>query len=120
MGWIFSKVPVVDGFAFPHVTKRLNVAGRDVTSHLCDLLLRRGYAFNRTADFRTVQDMKVRGACASSASRPHCRRGVSYHRPRQMEPSVNKKAVGSSRNVVENKRFQCVYVLSNRAREFHV
>jgi actin-related protein len=51
---------VVDGFAFPHVTKRLNVAGRHVTSHLCDLLLRRGYAFNRTADFRTVQDMKVR------------------------------------------------------------
>jgi len=51
-------VPVVDGFAFPHVTKRLNVAGRHVTSHLCDLLLRRGYAFNRTADFRTVQDMK--------------------------------------------------------------
>eukprot|EP00976_Prorocentrum_cordatum_P105290 1194216-Prorocentrum_minimum.AAC.1 len=51
-------VPVVDGFAFPHVTKRLNVAGRHVTTYMVDLLLRRGYAFNRTADFRTVQDMK--------------------------------------------------------------
>mmetsp|Transcript_21478 Transcript_21478/g.29855 ORF Transcript_21478/g.29855 Transcript_21478/m.29855 type:complete len:393 (-) Transcript_21478:228-1406(-) len=51
-------VPVVDGFAFPHVTKRLNVAGRHITTYLVDLLLRRGYAFNRSADFWTVQDMK--------------------------------------------------------------
>ena len=51
-------VPVVDGYAFPHLTKRLNVAGRHVTSHLVDLLQRRGYAFNRSADAETVRCVK--------------------------------------------------------------
>lgn len=49
---------VIDGFSYPHLTKRLNVAGRHVTTHLVELLLRRGYAFNRSADFDTVRQMK--------------------------------------------------------------
>ena len=51
-------VPVVDGYSFPHLTKRLNVAGRHVTSHLVDLLQRRGYALNRSADAETVRCVK--------------------------------------------------------------
>jgi actin-related protein 2 len=51
-------VPVLDGYSFPHLTKRLNVAGRHITSHLIDLLTRRGYAFNRSADMETARAMK--------------------------------------------------------------
>lgn len=51
-------VPVYEGFALPHLTKRLDVAGRDVTRYLIKLLLMRGYAFNRTADFETVREIK--------------------------------------------------------------
>lgn len=51
-------VPVYEGFAMPHLTKRLDVAGRDVTRYLIKLLLLRGYAFNRTADFETVRKLK--------------------------------------------------------------
>src|SRR5258708_7871292 len=51
-------VPVYDGFAIPHLTKRLDIAGRDVTRYLIKLLLMRGYAFNRTADFETVRQIK--------------------------------------------------------------
>ena len=51
-------VPVYDGFALPHLTRRLDIAGRDVTRHLIKLLLMRGYAFNRTADFETVRQIK--------------------------------------------------------------
>jgi len=51
-------IPVFDGFALPHLTKRLDVAGRDITRHLIRLLLLRGYAFNRTADFDTVRQIK--------------------------------------------------------------
>jgi len=51
-------IPVFDGFALPHLTKRLDVAGRDITRHLIKLLLLRGYAFNRTADFDTVRQIK--------------------------------------------------------------
>ena len=51
-------VPVYEGFSLPHLTRRLDVAGRDVTRYLIKLLLMRGYAFNRTADFETVRQIK--------------------------------------------------------------
>lgn len=51
-------VPVYEGFSLPHLTRRLDVAGRDVTRYLIKLLLMRGYAFNRTADFETVRMIK--------------------------------------------------------------
>jgi len=51
-------VPVLEGFCFPQLTRRLDVAGRDVTRYLIRLLLLRGYAFNRTADFETVRQIK--------------------------------------------------------------
>lgn len=51
-------VPVYEGFSMPHLTRRLDVAGRDVTRYLIKLLLLRGYAFNHSADFETVRQMK--------------------------------------------------------------
>jgi len=51
-------VPVYEGFSLPHLTRRLNVAGRNITRYLIKLLLLRGYAFNRTADFETVRQIK--------------------------------------------------------------
>jgi len=51
-------VPVYDGFVPQHLIRRLDVAGRHVTSYLIKLLMLRGYAFNRTADFDTVRQIK--------------------------------------------------------------
>ena len=51
-------VPVYESVVLKHLTRRLDVAGRDVTRQLINLLLRRGYAFNRTADFETVRQLK--------------------------------------------------------------
>ncbi|VEU21949.1 DEKNAAE102925 [Brettanomyces naardenensis] len=51
-------VPVYESVVLSHLTKRLDVAGRDVTRNLISLMLRRGYAFNRTADFETVRQIK--------------------------------------------------------------
>ena len=50
--------PVYEGFALPHLTRRLDVAGRDITRYLIKLLLLRGYAFNHSADFETIRMMK--------------------------------------------------------------
>ena len=36
--------PVVDGFGITHTTKRLDVAGRDITDYLIKLLFLRGYS----------------------------------------------------------------------------
>ncbi len=46
--------------------RRLNIAGRDITSRLVDLLQRRGYCFNAAADFDTVRSIKER-ACYVAA-----------------------------------------------------
>ena len=51
-------VPVWEGHVLNKIIKRLNVAGRHVTSYLIKLLQLRGYAFNRTADFETVRGIK--------------------------------------------------------------
>jgi actin-related protein 2 len=51
-------VPVYEGFVPENLICRLNVAGRHITNYLIKLLLLRGYAFNRTADFETVRQIK--------------------------------------------------------------
>lgn len=51
-------VPVYEGYSLPHLTRRLDVAGRSITAYMIKLLLQRGYAFNATADFETVRIMK--------------------------------------------------------------
>lgn len=38
--------------------RRLDIAGRNITTYLIKLLLLRGYAFNHSADFETVRIMK--------------------------------------------------------------
>ncbi|KAJ1499377.1 Actin- protein 2 [Coelomomyces lativittatus] len=51
-------VPVYEGFSLPHLIKRLDIAGRNVTRYFIKLLTLSGYAFNNTADFETVRHMK--------------------------------------------------------------
>jgi len=51
-------VPVWEGMCPPNLIKRLNVAGRHITRYLIKLLQIRGYAFNRSADFETVRQIK--------------------------------------------------------------
>lgn len=51
-------VPVSDGFVPQHLIRRLDVAGRHITSYLIKLLMLRGYAFNSSADFDTVRQIK--------------------------------------------------------------
>ncbi len=51
-------IPVCESYLNKFLIKRLNVAGRHVTNYLTKLLLIRGYAFNSTADFETVREIK--------------------------------------------------------------
>jgi len=55
---VTHTVPVYDGFVPQNLIKRLNVAGRHITQYMIKLLLLRGYAFNRTADFETIRQIK--------------------------------------------------------------
>jgi len=51
-------IPVYEGFDLPHLVRRLDIAGSEITKRLIDLLLLRGYQFNRTADFETIRMLK--------------------------------------------------------------
>jgi actin-related protein 2 len=55
---VSHTVGVFEGFVPTHLTKRLDVAGRVTTRYLCDLLRRRGYSLNSTADLETVREIK--------------------------------------------------------------
>lgn len=51
-------IPVCEGYVQKHCVQRLNLAGRHVTNYLVRLLLLRGYAFNSSADFETIREIK--------------------------------------------------------------
>src|SRR5207253_1261653 len=58
-------IPIYEGMPLYDQIKRLNVAGRHVTEYLIKLLLLRGYAFNSSADFETVREIKEQLAYVS-------------------------------------------------------
>jgi len=58
-------IPIIEGRVFKAQIERLNLAGRHVTQYLTKLLLLRGYAFNSTADFETVREIKEKSCFVS-------------------------------------------------------
>lgn len=50
-----AQMAVIDGYVMQSQTKRLNIAGRHVTSYLLDLLRRRGCSLDSSADMETVR-----------------------------------------------------------------
>ncbi|XP_045183954.1 actin-related protein 2-like [Mercenaria mercenaria] len=50
--------PVYEGVLQLDLTRRVDIAGRDITKHLKKLLMLRGYALNNLVDFETVRMMK--------------------------------------------------------------
>ena len=51
-------IPIVDTYIMHHNIKRLNIAGRHITDYLIRLLQLKGYAFNSSADFETIRELK--------------------------------------------------------------
>lgn len=49
---------MIEGCTSPYLIKRLDVAGRHITTYLVDLLMRRGYSLSNTADFDTIRMVK--------------------------------------------------------------
>lgn len=50
--------PVFEGQILAHLSQRLNIAGRHITSELSKQLLLRGHAFNNSADFEVIRELK--------------------------------------------------------------
>lgn len=55
---VSHTVPVFEGFAIPHATGRLNLAGRDLTTYLARLFTEQGHNFTTSAELQIVRDIK--------------------------------------------------------------
>jgi len=55
---VTHTVPVYDGFSLKHAVKRANLAGRDLTTYLADILSESGVSLTSTAEFDIVKDIK--------------------------------------------------------------
>lgn len=55
---VTHTVPIYDGYCMPHAVKRADLAGRDLTNFLAELLLERGYAFTSSLQLEMVREIK--------------------------------------------------------------
>ena len=51
-------IPIFEDFILPQNIKRSDIAGRHITDYLIKLLQMKGYAFNSSADFELVREIK--------------------------------------------------------------
>ena len=59
-------IPVSDGNILKNSIERMDIAGRNITEYLCRLLQKKGYAFNSSADFDFVRELKEKYCFISS------------------------------------------------------
>jgi len=51
-------VPIYEGYALPHAIKRLDIAGREITRYLENLLTNSGIKLTTSAEFQILRDIK--------------------------------------------------------------
>lgn len=51
-------VPIYEGYALPHATASLDIAGKDLTDHMMNLLINNGLTFSKHYDINIIKNIK--------------------------------------------------------------
>ena len=62
---VTHAVPIYEGFSLRHSIMRSDIAGRDITRYLQQLLRREGYIFKTSSEFEIVRQMKEVRVCVA-------------------------------------------------------
>eukprot|EP00210_Caulerpa_lentillifera_P004407 g4205.t1 len=57
---VAHTVPIYEGYCLPHAVRRTDLAGRDLTHAMAELLTERGYHFTTSQQLEIVRDIKER------------------------------------------------------------
>lgn len=57
---ISHAVPIYEGYALPHAVMRMELAGRDLTDYLMQILLEKGNSFSSSSEREVFRDIKER------------------------------------------------------------
>ncbi|EFC46665.1 predicted protein [Naegleria gruberi] len=84
---VTNSVPVYEGYALSHATKRLELGGKDLTDYLKKMLMERGYNFSTMGETELVRDMKEKTGYVASNFLAETAKESLYELPRPREVS---------------------------------